>query len=286
MLMSIYKHPFPHPVLGFENDVLSSAFSVSCEIEKGRSEIVLNSVVNLTNETLNQMIKNGDACYVCEVICKSTFFRKHFTFSEDNIKIPILASDIRDEVVVSFYIVSNRDVASYFPSGANSEYKGYTFALKKGEELAICDSYVFVAEKAYDNYSHTSSLFQIVKWDGDSVEYEFEKEKILIYLPEETINIYKNLYKHPNPEFKHIYHAVLAYPALLMALKAALSEDGDEYRQQPWFLRLEQIKKNDDKFSNVGLNKENITKLAQLYTDNPVVNTIGAFNGFLKSLED
>ena len=259
--MKLFNYSFPHPVLGHNDDV-SDRFETSYEIELGKRKTVLHVDIILTNTTLKQLLKLKKVTFCCDISCPNTLFRKNIVFLPQKYDIELESNFLRGKVNVIFYIIALEPIPEYLPENLNKDYSGYKFSISKSEELAIGEKTWFIADKTYEQFFSVSSLFQICKSpEKDRVSYQFDEDKITINLPSKNFNDYNDIINYEI--FYSAYHAFLALPALTLALEEVFSDINNLLQNKPWYIKILQIRENNESIKRIAIEKNNGHVLAQ-----------------------
>ena len=243
---------YPYPVLrttatDFNKGVFKSGINVEVDPKSKVFKFVTD--FSVTNATIKNMLENGLAKYVLFVFCKDTFFRHVYKITSDKNTIEISGGDVKGKVEYISYIVADRDITNYSSDDFSLGYKGISFIVKRGEILGIGESGGFSA--VYENEA-TSDISSIVSFqngkDNKFMQFNYEKDIIEIYLPEEQYLFYKKTDKY-NKDCIHLLNSFLVIPALSDAIKLMYdlkynSDDDIEnksyYSSKDWYKCLEE----------------------------------------------
>jgi hypothetical protein len=128
---------------------------------------------------------------------------------------------------------------------------------------------------------------QVVKLEDveeGPVEYDFYNDKILIRLPEKDFDKYNDIYT--DDSFPAVYHAVLALPALTVALSEALSEGKEDLKEKLWYQHVLQIRENNNKIKNILWEKDCSVQLAQVILRLPVYRSFENIRDHISALDE
>ena len=161
----------------------------------------------------------------------------------------------------------------YKNSNFNEDYSGESFNLKKGNIIAIADSYRFDIEKNDDNLEKVSSIFSIcqketVEQTGMTVD--MNSEKIRIALNKTDYINYHQLSQNSNNI--NIINSIIIFPALIFIFEQ-LKKDFDEndFVDYKWFRALRKIfEKNNQSLNKDLLENELSIDLAQKILNYPI----------------
>lgn len=236
--MSASTKSYPFPVLGNLDDI-SGQFNPSLRYTLEPNKVIIESNFELSNATIEDLIRQSKATYFVQVECGSTFYRKSFTTQENKIRLEIEAGDLRDKVDVSFSVVATADIPDYNPEGVHPDLAGDPSFVEKGDVLADGGSGWFTADKTFDPLkAPVSSFMKIQEGTKKSgpMTIDYGDDQILIKLAKEDFERYKYARKYAIP----LLHSTIVFPALLDVLYTMNSKQND-YADQPWFSRIQQI---------------------------------------------
>ncbi|MBI4973537.1 hypothetical protein HZC27_02935 [Candidatus Roizmanbacteria bacterium] len=279
--MKVNSLLFPHPVLGRKDDI-NGLFSVKKDgfvLKQLNENTVLSVEFVLQNKTIEDLLKNNKAVFVIEIECRSTFFRKSFSFSDPICQIELNKNLLRNTVSVSFYITINTKIQNYINENANEDYNGISFVLDAGDVIAYAGMVTFEAEILWEDLRR---IFNIIKIRQDSEKEEgsavFNLEGDIIYIDLSKKNYeYHENYKDENENFPSIYHSSLVLSCLIYALSEMMSNRGDDYNAYKWYRVLDSQKLNKPEIKELW-NPSNIPQIAQIMLGFP-------FNRLFVSME-
>ena len=279
---------FPYPILN--NNMLYSQFKNSSftltysEYLTDENFILDDLECNIQSGYLCNLISEGKAYVVCIVECAGTMFRKAYNIEPNkHNKILIPLWDLNGKYSVSAFLVAKENF-EYVCDDFLDDYEGYKFQVEKNDILAVDDGFVNSINFDEERDSKKSSIFIVIKdktIKDDTMQIEFDQEKITINLPENQWNIYDRMKNIRS--FQEMFFSLLAVPALGYAL-SCLRNDRDngsvdnlriEYR---WFSSFADAYK---KYHNKDLDDEeffvkdmNVYTEAQLVLNSPVTKAI------------
>lgn len=269
--MKINNLSLPHPVLGLNDDVQGD-FVVHCHVNSDEEDITLAINQKITNDNLQSLIDMGNAEFCVEINCPQTFYREVKTLKKQNEEIILPASNFYNKVILSFYIVSAKTLEDYRPSGLNGDYGSASFEIEKADILAYGGETFFIAEKNDLGLKATKSIMTVQEdtTDREPLKYLVEDEKITIMMSKQDFKKYQDLYSVAN--YSPIFHAAIAYPALLYALTEYFKKS-DEFVDYKWAQALEW--KRDNLKLNNSWNEQHIPELAQKILGQPIGRGLG-----------
>lgn len=231
---------YPYPVLGNSDDV-AGVFHVKPHFTLDVETIHIEADIELQNDTIEQLISDRKAAFVMQVDASSTTYRRTFNSFDNAFDIVINAGDLRDKVEVSFYVCAIEQIPEYDPVGTHPELAGDSTRIDAGDVIAYGGLGIFIADKSFDPLkAPVTSLMQIKPagyTDGPmSVEYG---DKIIIKLSKKDYEKYLEV-RSLAPS---VMHSSIVLPALIETLHE-MNENESNYRNDPWFVRLQEICRN------------------------------------------
>ena len=273
--MEIKYRLYPYPVLWNKNDDYKkpSKFLAEVEAKENFKNIKLKINFLLKDKEIENLIKENKAEYVVHIEATSTYFRELISTREAEINYDLKDNDILGRLQMSFFILAKEDILDYKNSNFNEDYSGESFNLKKGNIIAIADSYRFDIEKNEDNLEKVSSIFSIcqketVEQTGMTVD--MNSEKIRIALNKTDYINYHQLSQNSNNI--NIINSIIIFPALIFIFEQ-LKKDFDEndFVDYKWFRALRKIfEKNNQSLNKDLLENELSIDLAQKILNYPI----------------
>ena len=273
--MEIKYRLYPYPVLWDKNDDYKkpSKFLAEVEAKENFKNIKLKINFLLKDKEIERLIKENKAEYVVHIEATSTYFRELISTREAEINYDLKDNDILGRLQMSFFILAKEDILDYKNSNFNEDYSGESFNLKKGNIIAIADSYRFDIEKNDDNLEKVSSIFSIcqketVEQTGMTVD--MNSEKIRIALNKTDYINYHQLSQNSNNI--NIINSIIIFPALIFIFEQ-LKKDFDEndFVDYKWFRALRKIfEKNNQSLNKDLLENELSIDLAQKILNYPI----------------
>ena len=273
--MEIKYRLYPYPVLWDKNDDYKkpSKFLAEVEAKENFKNIKLKINFLLKDKEIEKLIKENKAEYVIHIEAPSTYFRELISTRETEINYDLKDNDILGRLQMSFFILAKEDILDYKNSNFNEDYSGESFNLKKGNIIAIADSYRFDIEKNDDNLEKVSSIFSIcqketVEQTGMTVD--MNSEKIRIALNKTDYINYHQLSQNSNNI--NIINSIIIFPALIFIFEQ-LKKDFDEndFVDYKWFRALRKIfEKNNQSLNKDLLENELSIDLAQKILNYPI----------------
>ena len=275
--MRINTKYYPYPVVIDGNDSYVSAkieSDVDALIEN--YDIKFSLRISINNDEINTLIKNEKAAYVHHIECAQTCYRKIVKTKDTNTVFIEHRSKLSGLVQICSMIVAAEDIDNYKNSDFSSDYRGFSFKIKKGCILGIGNQVEIFVNKDKEALENTSSIFSIVPLMGAEDRHltvtTNQKSKIIIGIPQKSYFIYKNL--STNLDLQSVMHSMIIVPALMEVFNTLKSEELYNFEDYRWF---KAIKKICSKF-NISLEDDidqiNSFDLAQKMLDSPIVRAI------------
>ena len=264
----------PHPVLGPGDDVdgIYEA-NPSGSITFGRDKISIPIVHSLDNKTMETLLANCGVAFCIEVNCPQTFYRKTFLRQALNDVIEIPSDKLRRKTNINFYIVATRDISRYTIDGANEDYEGFEFEIKKGDVLGYGGYASFYAEKDWA-IKDTYRLMTVTEADNEE-QKDFRvdlnhDDSIVVYLPKRDFDMYRQL---QTGRFNRLFHSSIAVPVLMYTLYQIMEEgENSDMASTRWYQIIEDRKINENlegKWS-----QDYVLELAQTLLAMPLTGTL------------
>jgi hypothetical protein len=268
--MKLSSRSYPYPVVGNRDDVPGAAFQAAIEVSTDKAAVYIDTAINCSSKTINDLVKKKDASFVLHVECSNTLYRRAFEFYDSNHRIQIPTDNLNDAVEVNVFTRAMKDLSGYRVGSAHPEYGNNAFDLEEGDILAIGEGHVFYAEAPFDALSPIGSIMQIrgAHDDGDlPMRVEYSGDKIQIVLSKKDFAEY-----HLLKEMEGLSIALattITLPVLIDAIHILQEEPGDDRR---WMRALTR------RIESVGLKLEGGEPLetAQIILELPVKRTLAA----------
>lgn len=229
--MQIKNKLFPYPTIN--NSRLDSCYketTYSFEYEQLQEDeylVLKDAHIEINNEPIINLIKEGKAKACVIVECSKSVFRKTYNIGLEPEDIKILISDLSDRVVISSFIYATQDIENYRNNDFLEDYEDYNFYIEKYDIIAIDNGSTLVIDYDETTDKKVSSIFLIIKdteTDKKNMRVEIG-DKIIAYLPEKQFNMYDNMKKNNN--YQNIFFSMLAIPILIEALEKIKNEQYD-----------------------------------------------------------
>ena len=181
-----HQRMLPYPLLApWTDDYERSSFGVDVPeavLNNGR-QVRVRLVFRLYSETLRGLIERGEARYAVEVSCPKTFVRGTYqAFDEDELVLE--AGDFSEEILLTPYIVSTRDLEEFRSQEHASEWRDHRphgFGIPIAGILAVGNSMRIILED-----SSVSSVIDLVansKVPEGTISLQLDEDRIKIHVP-------------------------------------------------------------------------------------------------------
>lgn len=279
--MDIRYRLYPYPVLAyFNDDYVDSKFDVSAQCGNSGYDVEIIVNVELVNEKLNEMIKQGKAVLLYHLECAQSGYRDIHKTDKLSDKIVLKDSKLNGELHFCPYILANETLNDYSNVKFNPDYSKPVKKIEKGCILAVGRQFNWDISKKKSDLLKSASPFRIIKNMDKSVsemvvEYE-SNYNIIIKLCEKDIAIYKSM--KDDPGVRDILNSAIVVPALMYVLEKLAATDEDtmeaEFGGQAWYISIKQTLEKSFKIPLSSLKDENIFLLAQRMLRTPINNAL------------
>lgn len=223
--MKLSNRSYPHPVVGNivngSPDVPGAQFQVAVNPVPDAQNVYLEVSPSCSSSILEKLIADSKAKLVVHVECSNTVYRKAFVFgSLENLRFGIQVDQLNGNVDVNVFVVAMVDISNYIVDGANSDYDGVVFDLRKGDVLAIAAPSSFEIIPGIDTLKNIGSIMQIhaSKSEGDRpMQVQYGKEKIVVILSKPDFKKFRLL--QSLEVAKGPLATIVTLPALMHALQ-------------------------------------------------------------------
>ncbi len=274
--MRIRPRAYPHPVLApFGGDVPDDDLQATVAVEPTRTHYKLAATMALSNEDLKVLIAERRAAYAVHVECPTTRYRQLFVSDAATFTREIEAVNLDDRVDICGFVLATVDIAAYTNRGVHDDYRGLSFAISKGDTLAVAPDQTFYADKQ-DSLKKFASIFSFTVKDGDDaspLEINFEDpHKIVIVLSKGNSEAYA--IAKQNKDLHPVLNSMLIVPVLAEAvlyIRRRVREGSlDELQDRRWFRVLSARLKDVSGADDFGDEDEAALPLAILLAGDPV----------------
>lgn len=272
--MEIKNRLFPYPVLCGETDDYNETaeFILEPQIKETLHELLLEYDYIIKCNSLETVLRKGEAEYVLHVECSATSFRIALKSPVPHIEYRLPKSRVSGEISLVAMIVAKKDIFQYENTELNEDYAEEIINFKKGAILAYQNLPSVYISKKTEELANNESFFTVIKQTGldpnelRPLTFILHNDKIQIMVDEKT---YASFVKYQHS--KSIAMALLVLPALAFMITEA-GENPDSYRHYQWFQRMDKYYRSHGvNFVNEILRKEdNPVNIAQEMLQNPV----------------
>ena len=220
---------FPYPVLGIPGAISGEEPEVRVISHIPSKELIQipyrwSFEISIKNDTIQKLINEGRAKYMCEVLCSATLYRRCFfpdAPKSNIVNVEIGRKEVNKRVDFSLFVVAVDHISDYDNPDANEDYRELApFDLDAGSPLAVLKSYHWDADLCYEDLTSLRSILQVLKNTGDpKQEYatlNLEHDYIQILLPPQQYDAFME--KSQIPAFAEIIKSSLVLHALQGAL--------------------------------------------------------------------
>ena len=216
----------------YKNSIFASGIQVFTS-EVGFNIKVRCQVEN--NAEFLELIADGSLSYGLQIQCTATWMRKFIRSSSPDFSVLLTQDEVYEKVEICPCIVANKDIEHFTNEDFSDDYLGMMFKIRAGELVACSTRETFDAIYKKDILKNTSSIFYITcKDEINTIEFSPEYEKIYIYLPQNTYELYNY---HKLDEVRHaIINAAIIVPILVQILNLIRdSRSHDDFLEKRWY---------------------------------------------------
>lgn len=272
--MEIKNRLFPYPVLCGETDDYneSSEFILEPHIKETLHELLLEYDYLVKCNSLETVLRKGEAEYVLHIECSTTCFRIALKSPVPHIEYRLPKSRVSGEISLVAMIVAKKDIHQYPPSELNEDYAEEIISFKKGSILAYQNLPSVYLSKKTEELANNESFFTVIKQTGldpneiRPLTFNLHSDKIQVMVDEKTYEAFVR-YQHS----KSIAMAMLVLPALVFMV-TEVGENPDSYLRYQWYQRIDKYYHSHGiDFANEVLRRDdNPVNIAQEMLQNPV----------------
>ncbi len=209
---------WPHPVLSpLTDDIEATEFDFDFDVWPDYPNWRLKIEARNEDPTLQKYLSSGAASYFLHIECRRTHFRKVFGEKQSNFELTISGDQLFGTVEASFLIVATTDIEAYAHPRQHTDYQNSTFDIAAGEPLAIALTKRFEAPLEADPILKLSSILDIRRGrEGLAfMEVNCEDERIVLELPQDEYDRYRNL--RADPSLRGLLASTVILPGLLQS---------------------------------------------------------------------
>ena len=215
--MNVNSVSLPYPVLGILDNVTPLP-KTDISFKSDENSYIFEFDFEIFNPDIQALIEKGNAAYVCEVNCVSTFLRFCINSKEPHIRIVLKRNEVLNEISFFCSVTVKEEIVGYTNAGFHEDYSGYSFDLGPGDLLAYLGEYSYDAGLQYDKLQAVRQIMVIKKGRvEDDVKYNLATEKIEILLPPVLYDEYRENIRYKK-SYAFILQASLVFNSLMYAL--------------------------------------------------------------------
>lgn len=263
--MNLNNISFPYPVLGINDDIMPRPETPTASISTDNQSYKFKIEVRYDNSDLRELIADGAAIHVCEVVCSATKLRKCYMSESGSFDIDIPRKTLGGKIIFSPTITAKRRILNYVNTGFHPDYVGHRFDMEPGDILAVFDQLSYNADIKYDKIKAVGT-FMVIEETSDTLPNTLlDRDKIRLLLPSALYNQYRtNPHVNSNPD---VLHASLVLNSLTYALCRY-----EQYSNKKWAEAIKyRIDTEDDliEFRETSADEWRVDRLAQILLGKP-----------------
>lgn len=242
--MKSISEAYSHPVITYYcgnsvTDYTNSKFNadLKLELDNEKGEVVINYNIELTNSTIDELIKNGEATFVLKVESAETYFSEIFRFRNNSGSIRLNSSLFNGKVDIEPSIVALSNIKNFRSSDFNEDYEDRAFNIPVGSQIGLGKTKsTFIELEPLDLRSlviakESSSL------DPLNVRYDFENNFIYVLMGSEFFKLW-NVAKSQDQVRPYIFYAIFK-DCLYFALEHYRQSLAEEHQGVDWVKSLQ-----------------------------------------------
>lgn len=205
----------PHPVLRprISDYVASARFAMnSSPAQRIRGDMVINTTLDLSCNTLEQLVDDGAAKFYVMARCANTYRRHAFSSKEPALEIRIPVDDLSGRLVLTPYVIASEPITEFVSDEHDSEIRSVGGVdVPCGSILAVGESHE-VDLGTVGSIKSCISLVPNPKVHKGTYAIEAEDEFIMIAVDPEMHEDITRMRMHANAVFyPSIYQAAVEY---------------------------------------------------------------------------
>ena len=244
--MEIKNRLFPYPVLCVENDdYLDCSFDVVVKMSEEINEIILDFEIQIDNEEMIWLIREGFAEYVIHIECSNTAYRTIVRMTGNKQQYRIKKSRVNNEIALLGMIVALKKITNFKSRHLNEDYGDEHIYFDKAYILAYRNLPRIYVAKDYEELAGEDPLFTIVKRFNQNneeelpVTYELGENKIRIKVDGDTYDNYIKF--HQNNNMNPLVVSILILPAMAYMIEVLRTSDSEGYRSMYWYQKIKKF---------------------------------------------
>lgn len=237
----------PHPILGSGDDIRGVFTSGSPAVEVRRSTTLISlGGITCTNETLLELINQGQADYSLQIDCGATFFRELHRQRQPDFHLELSTGDLLGTVDMVLRIRATRAIAGYQPADLNEEYGSATFDVEAGAILAEGPRFSFEVPDEFEAPDpNAGSLIRVKVTDEADAPLRFDftdSNRIYILLSKTEFQSYLSVQN----SLPGIIHSSLVFPCVIRAIEQVRKDETESGESSAgWRKKLRTILERD-----------------------------------------
>jgi len=201
----------------------------------------------MTNPTIDEYIRQGDAAFSIRVGCGATYYREVFKTHEARFEKTLPSATLSGEIEVRVHVCSLKPINPYKPVGLHEDYESRAFSLRASDFLAVGPRFRVQPDKKFDPLAvDVSSIMRIVrgKFEKGPFRVNLDWNQIRVELSEEDHASYGLV----SARFPGMIHGALVLPVLYEAIvHMQKPKDEQDMREDlTWFKRLSSLLQTRD----------------------------------------
>ncbi|MBQ8540806.1 MAG: hypothetical protein IJ435_04945 [Clostridia bacterium] len=241
--MEIKNRLFPYPVLCEENDdYTKSIFNIKCNRKEELHDIVFEFSVELTNEAMQWLLRDGIVECIVHIECSATSYRTTVKINGNQKSFRIPKNRVNQVITMVGMLVAKRPIKEFYSEDLNEDYQDEIISFDQASILAYKNLPKVHIYKNYEELKGDNAFFTIVKKmqseqeESLPIEYDLNAPKIKILVDETTFDEYAKY--RINPKLEALTSALLILPALAYMIDELRNADVESYKEYFWFQQI------------------------------------------------
>lgn len=239
---------FPHPVLWKRaDDYVCQEFQAKRQFSVAESNIpIISCQFEVSENSINQLIREGAAVYVVEIHCPLTYVRRVFQTNRELDVFCLQKGELYKRVEVNAFIVCKKSVGGYRSENFNNEFgENASFDLDTGDVLAAAETEIYYWDTEFFKSVH--SVIDLVANEN------INKGQFAVDVSEERIKI--QMHPHDKATFESMRKtakpvAMFVYFSAVAEVLRQMREDDDADKK--WYRAIEsELSKMNRATSNI-----------------------------------
>ena len=242
----VKKISYACPVLGNNEDYQYNAIftfpSVKWTLHENNLGVTFSfPIPEINDEVLFELFEKGEAHLTLVINSARSYFQKTLNisfedFKENNFQIFFNYGDLNGDVTFQFFLKSNVD--KLIKTNLVSEDYDDPFYISINDILAKTPEWNELIDHKFDPHSSKpTSFIQVTNFDEIETKVSFDNNEIIIRLPNEIYEEYKNLDMTTGP----ILHSSIVLPVLTQAIRFIKDPEHNSHSSEDWYSKLDQM---------------------------------------------